>query len=494
MCMDRVCGSGRRGMWSSVCRNLALLLIPMAAFFVYGCSGSGGTATTTGGGGSTGRGGRGGRGGDVPVSVAVAAEKAVPVEIQVIGNVEAYATIGVRAQVSGQLTEVHFKEGDFVKAKDLLLKIDPRPFDAALSQATANNARDQATLGQAQANLARDEANSRYQQAQAKRYAQLLQNGVVSRDQAEQVQASADASTQAVVADRAAIDSAKAAMGASAAAIETAKIQLGYTTIQAPIDGRTGTLNIKQGNVVTANSLDLLSINQVEPIYVTFSVPESQLPAIKQYMADNTLEVRAAPQDSPGGEEVGQLTFVDNSVDMTTGTIKLKGTFKNQNRQLWPGQFVRVTLRLTTRNNAVVVPNEAVQTGQAGAFVYVVKADKTVESRPITANVRVGQDMVIDKGLEAGETVVTEGQLRLVPGSRVAVREGRGAAGATGQGRGEGRGAAANTDSGAGGGQRGGGAGRGAGREGPGSGGDGKGRGGRQGRGGPQGGSGRAGS
>jgi multidrug efflux system membrane fusion protein len=196
------------------------------------------------------------------------------------------------------------------------------------------------------------------------------------------------------------------------------------------MDGRTGVLNVKQGNVVMANSVDLMSINQVEPIYVTFAVPEAQLPAVKRYMEQGKLPVRAQPQDNPESAETGVLTFVDNAVDMTTGTIKLKGTFPNTGRGLWPGEFVRVTLRLTTQANAVVVPNEAVQTGQNGSFVYVVKQDRTVESRPVTTGARVDQDMVVDQGLEPGETVVTEGQLRLAPGSRVVVRDaGRGGRG-----------------------------------------------------------------
>ena len=420
-------GNGRR-----VCRKAIrnLSLITFAALFLYGCSGNSTTAgSVEPGGGKGGKGGRGGRGGDVPVLVAVASQRDVPVEIQVIGNVEAYATIAVKAQVGGQLTHVSFQEGDYVKKGDLLFTIDPRPFEAALSQATANNARDQAALGQAQANLARDSAQARYNEAQAARYAQLFQQGIVSRDQMEQFRATADASAQAVAADKAAIESARAAIGAGKAAIENASIQVGYTTIRSPIDGRTGVLNVKQGNVVLANSVDLMAINQIEPIYVTFAVPEAQLPAIKRYMAQQKLTVRAQPQDDPSEMETGVLTFVDNSVDMTTGTIKLKGTFPNTDRKLWPGQFVRVTLRLTTQSKAIVVPNEAVQTGQNGSFVYVVKEDRTVESRPVSTGARVDQDMVVDQGLEPGETVVTEGQLRLAPGSRVVVRDGRGARG-----------------------------------------------------------------
>ena len=215
------------------------------------------------------------------MTVAVATQKNVPVEVQVIGNVEAYSTISVKAQVTGQLTKVYFHEGDFVKKGDLLFTIDPRPLEAALNQAEANLARDEAALGQAQANLARDAAQAQYAEAQATRYEQLFKQRIISKDQAEQLRANADAMAQAVEADQAAIESAKAAIGASRAAVENAQVQLGYTTIRSPIDGRTGNLTVKQGNVVTANNMELVTINQVEPIYVTFSVPEAQLPAIK---------------------------------------------------------------------------------------------------------------------------------------------------------------------------------------------------------------------
>jgi multidrug efflux system membrane fusion protein len=348
------------------------------------------------------------------------------VEIQVIGNVEAYSTISVKAQVGGQLTTVSFHEGDYVKTGDLLFTIDQRPFQAALDQATANLAQNQAALGQAKANLARDTAQNKYTEANAKRYAELFQSGVVSKDQSEQLRAAADASSQALAADQAAIESATANIGASTAAVDNVRVQMGYTSIRSPIDGRTGNISVKQGNVVMANSQELMTINQLEPIYVTFAVPEAQLPAIKRYMAERKLAVRAGPQDSPADEETGVLTFIDNAVDMTTGTIKLKGTFPNYDRKLWPGQFVRVTLRLTTQPNAIVVPNQAVQTGQSGSYVYVVKQDRTVEMRPVSTGARVDQDMVVDQGLQLGETVVTEGQLRLAPGSRVVVRDGRG--------------------------------------------------------------------
>ena len=303
----------------------------------------------------------------------------------------------------------------------MLFTIDRRPLQAALNQAIANLQRDQATLGQAQANLARDQAQAQYAETRAKRYAELYDQKVVSKDQAEQYHTTAEAVTQAVAADKAAIESAQANIGASQAAVENARVQLSYTDIQSPIDGRTGNFTVKQGNMVTANNMELCTINQMEPIYVTFAVPESQLPAIKRYMAEGTTSgVARSPRTMQlRPDETGVLTFVDNAVDMTTGTIKLKGTFPNSDHKLWPGQFVRVTLRLTTQPNAVVVPNEAVQTGQNGSYIYVVKPDRSVETRTVVTGARVDQDMVIDKGLQSGETVVTEGQLRLAPGSNV---------------------------------------------------------------------------
>ncbi len=435
------------------------LALTSAILVLAGCSNSGASAAggtgapkEGGGGKGGGKGGRGG-GGDVPVTVATANHKNVPVEIQVIGNVEAFTTISVKAQVTGQLVTANFKEGDFVKKGDLLFEIDPRPLEAVLNQAQANLTRDEAALGQAQAVLARDTAQNKFAEAQAKRYESLFDQKIIARDQMEQTRANADATAQAMNADRATIESMKASINASRAAVENAKVQLSFTKIFSPITGRTGNVTVKAGNVVTANNLELMTIVQVEPIYVTFSVPEAQLASVKKYMAVGKLPVRVRQQDESGPEEIGTLSFVDNAVDMTTGTIRLKGTFPNNDHQLWPGQFVRVTLRLTTQRDATVVPNEAVQTGQNGSFVYVVKPDRTVDSRPVTVGARVDQDVVIEKGVEVGETIVTEGQLRLAPGSRVAVRDGRGGRGegrgrggegggapAGGEGRGEGRG------------------------------------------------------
>lgn len=358
----------------------------------------------------------------VPVSVARVVQKDVPLDIQVIGNAEAYSTVTIRSQVTGQLTHVFFSEGSYVRKNDLLFTLDRRPFEAQLNQAEANLQKDEAQLSQAEANLSRDIARQKYLQAQAARFGRLYQEGIASKDQSEQMQADADAGTQTVNADGALIRSAQAAAVASRAAVATARIQLGYTTIRSPIEGRTGNMPVKEGNLVTANVTDLMTINQVQPIYISFSVPEAHLPAIKEFSARGKLPVMALPQEGATVHETGDLTFVDNTVDAATGTIRLKGTFPNPSRKLWPGQFVRVVLRLTTQANSLVVPNQALQTGQEGTFVYLVKPDRTVEARPVVTGARMEQEIVVEKGLSAGDTVVTEGHLRLAPGTRVQIR------------------------------------------------------------------------
>ena len=392
-----------------------------SVFLLSGCSGTtaadGGTAAP-----KAGKSGKGG-GGAVPVVTARVGQKDVPIDVAVVGNVEAYSTISVKAQVGGEITRVFFKEGDLVKKGDPLFTIDPRPLEAALAQVKANLAKDQALLAQAQANLARDIAQEKYARTESGRYNKLAAEGIVSKDQGEQLASNADALAQSVMADRAAIESAKAQAVADQANIANAEVQLSYTSIKSPIDGRTGNLAIKQGNVVPPNTTELVTINQIEPIYATFAVPESKLNDVKKYMAGGKVQVLAKLQDAAGNES-GSLTFIDNNVDMTTGTIKLKGTFDNKDRKLWPGQFVNVILRLAMQPNAIVVPNQAVQTGQDGAFVYVVKEDRSVEARPVVAGVRVDQDLVIEKGLGVGETIVVEGQLRLAPGIKVQMRDG----------------------------------------------------------------------
>jgi membrane fusion protein, multidrug efflux system len=407
-------------MWS-VGRSI-LFLILASTVALQSCSKDSVAASSADDSGKGGGRGKRGDGGPVPVTVTQVSRREVPLEIRVVGNVEAYSTITVKAQVSGQLTAVYFKEGDYVKKGDKLFTIDPRQLEAQLAQADANLARDVALLSQSEANLRRDTADQQYAVGAADRYAQLVAAGITSKEQGAQLRANADALLQSVQADKAAIESARAQIVADRANIDNVKVQLSYTTITSPIDGRTGNMIVKQGNVVNANATDLVIINQVMPIYVTFGAPEGRLADLKKYMAQGTLQVSAEPQDGGEGPERGQLTFVDNAVDMTTGAIKLKGTFGNPDLNLWPGQFVNVALRLTTRANVTVVPSQVVQTGQDGQFLYVVRDDQTAEMRPVTVGARVDQDMVIEKGLEPGETVVVEGQLRLAQGSRVQVR------------------------------------------------------------------------
>lgn len=331
----------------------------------------------------------------VPVSAAKAVRKTVPVQIRVIGNVEAYNTVSIKAQINGMLDVVHFREGQDVKKGQLLFTIDRRPFVAALNQAKAA--------------LARDAAQERYAREQARRYGELIKDGIVTQDQFEQYRANADALAESVHADRAAVDN--------------AAVQLSYCTIHSPIDGRTGNLMVQRGNLVKANDVPVLvTINQINPIYVTFSVPENQLADIKKFMGSGSLKVEAFIPNDNGPAEQGTLSFLDNAVDTATGTIKIKGTFANTGRRLWPGQFVNVVLTLTSIPNAVVVPAQAVQTGQSGQFVFVVKPDMTVESRPVATGQTLDAEVVVSKGVKQGETVVTDGQLSLVPGSRVKLK------------------------------------------------------------------------
>ena len=421
-----------------------LVCLMVACFAIHGCTGDPAASSTDGGGKGGGKGGRGGRkgndgGGPVPVVVTTVGRRDVPVEVTVVGNVEAYSTINIVSQVGGQLTEVHFQEGDFVTKGQKLFQIDPRPLQAQLQQAEANVARDEAQVAQAQANLARDVASQQNALQDADRYKQLFEQGIVSKQQGDQSKTTAETLSQSVAADKAAIQSSRAQMSADQANIENVQIQFGFTTIYSPIDGRTGNLTVKQGNVISANSSALIAITQVEPIYVTFSVPEGHLADIKRYMALGKLQVTALTQDGNSEVERGELTFVDNNVDVTTGTIKLKGTFRNSDHKLWPGQFVNVVLRLTTRPNALVLPNQAVQSGQDGTFVYVVKDDQSVEARPVVTGQRVDQELVIEKGLSLGDTVVTEGQLRLAPGTRVQWKDSGNKGDSPGRGQGRGK-------------------------------------------------------
>src|ERR1051326_2460928 len=356
-----------------------------------------------------------------PVFVSKAVLKSVSIQIEATGHVEAYSTVTVKAQVGGELTIVDFKEGADARKGDRLLVIDPRPYQTQVVQAEATLTRDGAQLQAAQANLARDIAQEEYARSEAKRYSTLLQKGLLAEDSAEQTNAQAKAAGEAVRADRAATESTQANIAVDQAVLERARLDLENCTIRSPIDGRTGQLLIKQGNVGKANDVDLLTINQLRPIYVTFTVPEADLSLIRAHMAAGDVPVEAT-LEGDNAVEKGKLNFVENTVDAATGTIRLKALFDNPVTKLWPGQFVRVLVKLNVSADSIIVPAIAVQTGQDGKFVFVVKPDMTVESRPVQIGRTIERYVVIEKGLREGETVVTTGQLRLVHGSRVEIK------------------------------------------------------------------------
>lgn len=360
----------------------------------------------------------------VPVTVAQAVQRDVPVQIRAIGNVQPLATVGVQSMIHGEVMKVHFAEGHEVLAGALLFTIDPRQVQSALLQAQATLAQHRAAVTSAEANLARDMAQLENARVDEQRYRKLVEGGFVAREQYDQIRTKALTLAATIDADRAAVETAKALVRAGEAAVENVRVQLSYTEIRAPIGGRTGNLLLNQGNVVKANDVGnpMVVINRVHPIYVAFSVPEAQIEAIKRYRAAGDLPVEAQVTRQPGGVVRGRLTFMNNTVDPSTGTIQLKATFENKENALWPGQFVNVALTLTKQVGAVLVPSQAVQSGQKGPYVFVVKADQTVEPRPVVPGTADGRDVVITSGLTAGERVVVDGQLRLAPGTRVEVK------------------------------------------------------------------------
>jgi len=363
---------------------IPLLLSAVAATFGSGCS----------------RGARSGAGGaGVPVLVAQAFTTNVPVQIDPppVGHVMPYSTVTIHSQIGGIISEVHFKEGQEVKQGDLLFTIDPRPSQAALDSARAALQRDEAQLTYARVNFEREQ--------------KLFDQKLISQDELETTQSVMNALIGTAAADR--------------AAITNALLNLEFCHIRAPFDGITGALLFNQGNVVKAPDDTLLTLNQIQPIYVQFGVPEQFLPVIRREMRHKTLNVAASFENMEDAPPEGELTFIDNSVDPTTGLIQLRATFPNARKVLWPGQFVRVTLTLSELTNVVVVPSPAVQTGQNGEYTYAVNSstnDDTVEERPLTVGITYGGLTVIESGLKAGETVVTDGQSRLSPGIKVAVK------------------------------------------------------------------------
>ena len=359
----------------------------------------------------------------VPVTVAEVIQKAAPVQMRTIGTVEAYSTVLVKAQINGVLTGVYFKEGQEVRKGDLLFTIDARPFEADLKRAEANLARNLAQVRQAEANLAKDRALLKNVEGVARRYADLIKEGIATQEQYDLARTNVDALTEAIRADQSAIESAEATVRADRAALDNAKIELGYCSIRSPMDGRAGSLMVNQGNLVKGNdSQALVTINQIHPIYVNLSVPEQSLSEIKSRMAAGKLTVEAIIPNDQGNPEAGFISFVDNAVDRSTGTIRLKASFVNKEKRLWPGQFVQANLTLAIQQDAILVPAQAVQAGQNGQFVFVVKPDLSAEFRPVTVGATLNGETVIEKGIQPGEKVVTDGQLRLVPGAKVEVK------------------------------------------------------------------------
>jgi multidrug efflux system membrane fusion protein len=338
----------------------------------------------------------------VPVTVGTAARQDVPLEVRAIGHVEPSSTVSLKARVGGEVTKVGFKDGDNVKKGDLLFQIDPRPYEA--------------TLAQARAQLERDRAMTQWSENQVKRYADLVQKDYVTKEQFDTTRSTAQASVATVKADE--------------AAVENARLQLSYCTVTAPISARAGSVLVYPGNQVKGNDdKPLVVLNQIQPVFVSFAVPESSLAAIRRHSRPGQrLAVVASPSGNPAGAQTGELTFWDNTVDPTTGTILLKATFSNSNEALWPGEYVDVLLTLATEPGVLVVPSQAVQTGQAGQYVYVVKNDLTVESRPVTVSRTHGALAIVATGLQPGERVVTDGQLRLAPGAKVEIKQTEGRA------------------------------------------------------------------
>ncbi len=386
----------------------------------------------------------------VPVSVATVTQQAVPIQLQAIGNVQAENTVSVTSQVSGKVTGVYFQKGQEVQKGQLLFTLDDQAQLAVIQQAQGTLQRDLAQVQQAKAvinkdltqvqqataNRARDQAQAKFAQTQENRYRDLYHQGAVSLEQAQQYSTNREAAEATVDADNQAIANAKAAMQVDEEAIKNAQgvissdegvlknaqVQLSYTKIYAPISGRAGNILITLGNVVQPGSNPLVTIAQVHPIQVAFSVPESELPKIQKYTQDNKLKVSVTFPNSNTAPIPGVLTFINNTVDNTTGMIQLMGNFDNTQGQLWPGQYVNTTLTLTTDQNAIVVPEQAVQNGTNGQFVFVVNPDMTVANIPVTVSTTYNGLDVIDKGLQLGDRVVTDGQANLIAGNKVQIK------------------------------------------------------------------------
>ena len=387
-----------------------------------------------------GRGGRGGAGEVVPVEIAPVTQKDVPIQIKGIGNVEAVTTVAVRSQVEGTLMTVGFAPGQEVKKGQVLFTIDPRPLQAQLSQAEANLLKAMAAVRQGNDIVARDEAIAANNRVMVNRDLKLVEAGVIPREQYDNDLSTLRASEATVRADQSSVANLQAAQKAEDANVQNARVQLSYTTIKAPLAGKTGNLIVTAGNLVRANdTTPMVTITTSSPIYVTFSVPERDLVRIRQASGKEGIAVQGQIPGDESNPVMGKLSLVDNTVDPATGTVRLKATFINDDRRLYPGQFVNVVLTLATATQAVVVPSQAVQIGQDKTFVYVAKADGTAEIRTVKTGTTIDSMTLIEEGLTPGEQVVTDGQLRLVPGSKIQAKgQGQGGRGqgASGQSQG----------------------------------------------------------
>jgi multidrug efflux system membrane fusion protein len=377
-----------------------------------------------------------------PVSVTEALSQDVPTYLDAIGKTVAREVVTIQPQVAGQITKIHFTDGADVKKGQLLFTIDTRPFEASLRQAQANVSRDTALKKQAEANLAREVAKAKWGEVQLSRYGKLVEQGVVSREQYEQLRADQDSLNANTDADRAAVHSADEAIKVDMAAVESAKVQLSYCYIRAPIDGRAGQRLVDVGNVVNPGGSSgassgsggsgnsntgggLLVIERLDPIYADFTISQNSLAEVQQQMRAGRLRAEVRLPETSDEPVIGQLTFLNNVVENTTGTVNLRATIPNAGHRFWPGRFVNIRLVLNTIHEAVLVPVTAPQMSAKGSFVYVVKQDSTAEQRPVTLGQRQGDLVVVESGVAAGERVVANGQLGVTPGGKVRIDQPR---------------------------------------------------------------------
>lgn len=362
-----------------------------------------------------------------PVTVVSAVTQDVPVYLDAIGKTVAREVVSIEPQVSGRVLNIYFTDGANLKKGDLLFTIDPQPFEVSLQQARASLARSTALKRQAEATLAKDTAQAKTGEVERRRYEQLVEQGVVSKQQFDQVRTNSEALNATVSADVAAIRSAEEAMKVDEAAIASAQVQLAYCYIRSPIDGLAGQRLVDIGNVVNPGNLgkatSMLVIQRVDPIYADFTIPQSDLSAVQRNMTQGTLRAEVRLPDDAGSPVVGDLTFLDNAVQNTTGTVNLRATLANRDRKFWPGRFVNIRLVLNTIRSAVLIPASAPQMSAKGQFVYVVKDDLTAELRPVTTGQRQGEQVVINQGIKTGERVVVQGQIAVIPGGKVSIAE-----------------------------------------------------------------------